>query len=376
MSLKVLTVDDSKAVRIIVRKTFRPYDCQVLEAANGVEGLAMAAKEKPDIILLDVTMPVMDGVEMLTKLKSDPALKNIPVLMLTAEAGRQAVMKIAKLGIRDYVVKPFKEDVVIEKVGRVIDLRPVAEGGPKIKTLQDSINIVVVEDKPAIIEQIRQGLQHMPWKIAGVASTGETIDTCHQQLPDLIVISLSLADDAAFTIYRMLRANNRTKYVPIFGLAVKTDLEIQQKAQQLGFTNLITKPINFADLESKIGKAINLDTSSRYFTFEEDYLIVHLPGNLSSFMLTEVDAYLKGKISEAVDKGFYKVIFDLSQVGSANMELIKLLVQTKEVCSELTLGLVLIADETLIAECKGYEESRLFTFFNSIDEAKAAPVGA
>ena len=116
MRLKVLTVDDSKTVRIIVRKSFKTYDCDVLEAQNGVEGLAMAAKENPDIILLDITMPVMDGVEMLTKLKSDPALKAIPVIMLTAEAGRENVMKIAKIGVRDYIVKPFKEEVLVDKV--------------------------------------------------------------------------------------------------------------------------------------------------------------------------------------------------------------------------------------------------------------------
>ena len=69
MRYKILTVDDSKTVRIIVKKAFKPYDVEIIEAANGVEGLAVAAKESPDLILLDVTMPVMDGVEMLTKLK-------------------------------------------------------------------------------------------------------------------------------------------------------------------------------------------------------------------------------------------------------------------------------------------------------------------
>ena len=107
MRYKVLTVDDSKTVRIIVKKAFKAYDCEILEAGNGVEGLAIAAKESPDLILLDVTMPVMDGVEMLTKLKSDPALKSIPVVMLTAEGGRDNVLKIAKIGVRDYLVKPF-----------------------------------------------------------------------------------------------------------------------------------------------------------------------------------------------------------------------------------------------------------------------------
>ena len=64
MRKKILTVDDSKTVRIIVRKAFKTYDCEITEAGNGVEGLAVAAREMPDLILLDVTMPVMDGVKL------------------------------------------------------------------------------------------------------------------------------------------------------------------------------------------------------------------------------------------------------------------------------------------------------------------------
>jgi len=107
---------------MIVARAFRQYDCILCEAGNGEEGLAAAAREKPDLILLDVTMPVMDGVTMLTKLKEDPALKSIPVIMLTAESGRENVLHIAKLGVRDYLVKPFKEEQLIEKAGRVVSL--------------------------------------------------------------------------------------------------------------------------------------------------------------------------------------------------------------------------------------------------------------
>jgi two-component system, cell cycle response regulator len=122
MATKILSVDDSRTIRLIVTKAFRPFDCQVLEASNGEEGLAVAAREKPDLIILDVTMPVMDGVTMLTKLKEDPNLKAIPVIMLTAESGRDNVLHIAKLGVRDYLVKPFKEDQLIEKAGRAVSL--------------------------------------------------------------------------------------------------------------------------------------------------------------------------------------------------------------------------------------------------------------
>ena len=126
MAIKILSVDDSRTIRLIVGRAFQPYDCQMCEAANGEEGLAVAAREKPDLILLDVTMPVMDGVTMLTKLKEDPALKAIPVVMLTAESGRENVLHIAKLGVRDYLVKPFKENQLVEKAGRIVQLQKKA----------------------------------------------------------------------------------------------------------------------------------------------------------------------------------------------------------------------------------------------------------
>jgi two-component system cell cycle response regulator len=113
-----------------VGKAFRTYDVQMFEATNGEEGLAAAAREKPDLIILDVTMPVMDGVTMLTKLKEEPELKTIPVIMLTAESGRENVLQIAKLGVRDYLVKPFKEDQLIEKAGRMCHLGKEARRRP------------------------------------------------------------------------------------------------------------------------------------------------------------------------------------------------------------------------------------------------------
>jgi two-component system cell cycle response regulator len=126
MPVKILSVDDSKTIRMIVKRTFAPYDATVLEACNGEEGLAAAAAEKPDLIVLDITMPIMDGMTMLTKLKENEALKSIPVIMLTAESGRENVAYIAKLGVRDYLVKPFQDTQLIEKVNRVIPLQPKA----------------------------------------------------------------------------------------------------------------------------------------------------------------------------------------------------------------------------------------------------------
>ncbi len=125
MAYKILTVDDSKTIRMIVKKAFKPYNCALFEGENGVEGLAIAAKEQPDLIILDITMPVMTGIEMLGKLKAENDLKNIPVIMLTAESGKENVMQIVKMGVKDYIVKPFKGEQLIERAKNILKLKPV-----------------------------------------------------------------------------------------------------------------------------------------------------------------------------------------------------------------------------------------------------------
>jgi len=120
--MKILSVDDSKTIRMIIGRSLKSYDCTLCEASNGEEGLAVAASEKPDLIILDITMPVMDGVTMLTKLRENAELQAIPVVMLTAESSRENIAQIARLGVRDYLVKPFKDDQLIEKIGRIIPL--------------------------------------------------------------------------------------------------------------------------------------------------------------------------------------------------------------------------------------------------------------
>ena len=380
MRYKILTVDDSKTVRIIVRKAFKGYDCDILEAGNGVEGLALAAKEMPDLILLDVTMPVMDGVEMLTKLKADPTLKAIPVMMLTAEGGRDHVLKIAKIGVRDYLVKPFKEDVLIEKVGRVIDLKPLSDAPSKTKSILDAADIVIIDDKPAIIQQIQDGLKHTPWRVHGVATQGEAIDFCARTPPDIIIVSLSLPEESAFTLFRLIRTNVKTKYTPVFALVVKTEAQQQQQAQTLGFSAIVTKPIDLGELETKIAKAMNLDTSQRYFATEGNNLVMRLPENCSNPVLAEAAIYLKPKLSDAVDAGLNKVVIDIHQLKALHMGVIKLLFSAMQTCRELGMHFALVGNPQIISECKGFEDTRGWTCYESLDEAKAnlgkAPAGA
>lgn len=156
MRHKILTVDDSRTIRMIVKKAFQAYECELFEAENGKQGLELAAEKKPDLIVLDITMPVMTGIEMLGKLFEDESLKNTPVIMLTAESGKDHIMNIVKMGVKDYIVKPFKGEQLIERAKLILDLIPridaaddtesnetsglfSAQGGVVIMTLPEKI---------------------------------------------------------------------------------------------------------------------------------------------------------------------------------------------------------------------------------------------
>ncbi len=152
MALKVLAVDDSKTIRKIVAKAFSAYDCVVIEAENGVEGLSVVSRDKPDLIVLDITMPVMNGIEMLSKLKGQPELKDIPVIMLTAESGKDNVMQIVKMGVKDYMVKPFKGEQLIERVTKIFTLEPkgttaVNEFSSPFFSVYEDIQVLTLPEK-------------------------------------------------------------------------------------------------------------------------------------------------------------------------------------------------------------------------------------
>jgi CheY-like chemotaxis protein len=113
---KILVVDDQPDLLSTVEYRLRFAGCDVVTASNGQEGLVKAASEKPDLILLDMNMPIMSGQETLERLRADPSLKSIPVIMLTAQCEPQDIAGASALGVYDYVTKPFDFTQLMDKV--------------------------------------------------------------------------------------------------------------------------------------------------------------------------------------------------------------------------------------------------------------------
>jgi len=121
--LKVLIVDDSAVMRKIVERALRQAGLElneVLEASNGAEALAEVQKGSLDIILSDINMPVMDGLEFLRNLATLEAGKGVPVVMITTEGSEARVVEALSVGAKGYIRKPFTPEQVKERVAPLI----------------------------------------------------------------------------------------------------------------------------------------------------------------------------------------------------------------------------------------------------------------
>lgn len=114
--IKLLAIDDDPFIRTLVKKTFTNLGFEVLTAPDGFEGLHTIITQKPALILLDIMMPILDGLEVLKRIKETPEVSKIPIIMFTAVSERKMIVESSKLGADDYILKPFQSSILITKV--------------------------------------------------------------------------------------------------------------------------------------------------------------------------------------------------------------------------------------------------------------------
>jgi len=120
---RILVVDDEPDCVSIIQCRLEWCHYQVITASDGAEGLKIAENQNPDIVLLDTNMPVMDGLEMLERMKKHPVLKNTPVIMVTALCGMNDIAAASALGVADYVTKPVDFTSLLEKISNILENR-------------------------------------------------------------------------------------------------------------------------------------------------------------------------------------------------------------------------------------------------------------
>ncbi len=127
---KILIVDDEVHIRMLLEQTLEEleedFDVEILSASNGEEGLGIIIDEKPDLVFLDIMMPKLNGYEVCQKVKADPALRNVNIVLLTAKGQEVDRKQGLELGASRYMTKPFDPDEVLDVAKELLDIEDSA----------------------------------------------------------------------------------------------------------------------------------------------------------------------------------------------------------------------------------------------------------
>jgi DNA-binding response OmpR family regulator len=122
----ILIIDDEDSIRSLLRLTLVRAGYEVIEAGSGEEGITLAQAKKPDLVLLDVMMPGMDGFAVCRFMRQDPALNNMPIIMLSARKDARSRQRSRQAGANGYLTKPWNPDELLWRVGETINTAETA----------------------------------------------------------------------------------------------------------------------------------------------------------------------------------------------------------------------------------------------------------
>jgi two-component system cell cycle response regulator len=260
MTARILVVDDIRTnVKVLEAKLTSEY-YEVIAASSGPEALEAAAGLKPDLILLDVMMPGMDGFEVCRRLKGDPDTAHIPVIMVTALGDPEDRVQGLSAGADDFLTKPVDDIAMFARVRSLLRVKLMLDElrmrertsaslgviSPPVPSLDEDYamaQILLVEDNPR--DQVR--LQRMIEGQFRTEMTADGLDALHRARQveyDSVVVSLSLQNPDGLRLCSQFRTTEETRNVPILLLVGPDDQKQLVKGLEIGVTDYVVRPID------------------------------------------------------------------------------------------------------------------------------------
>ncbi|MCE9631396.1 MAG: chemotaxis-specific protein-glutamate methyltransferase CheB [Planctomycetia bacterium] len=251
--MRALVVDDSKPSRSIVARALQELNFSCSEAGNGVEALAaLASGGRPDLVTVNWHMPVMDGVELVRRLRADPAYRGLPILMIATEHDQERIALARAAGINDYLAKPFTAAALARKLvdlGLVPrELAMVGGRGP--------IGVLICDDSATIRGILTATLGADPdLKIVGTAVNGATcLDAIAAAPPDLVLLDVEMPVMDGLTALREIRKRFGKLPVIMFSSLTERGAKATVDALLAGANDYVAKPagLNADDVAARI----------------------------------------------------------------------------------------------------------------------------
>lgn len=260
---RVLVVDDVAAnVRLLEAKLSNEF-YDVLTASDGEQAIQIAKTESPDIILLDVMMPGMDGFQVTRALKADPQTRLIPIVLVTALSDIKDRVEGLRAGADDFLTKPVQDISLFARVRSLLRLKMMIEEwrardrtakqfGVISQAEQDDEGrkglLLLIEENPIDASNIVEILSEDGHEILGAINTDEGFLLAQQRSFDLIMISTSMNEDATLRLCSKIRTQEKTRHTPILLLSEYDDKARLAQALDLGVNDFIITPADKDEL--------------------------------------------------------------------------------------------------------------------------------
>lgn len=205
--LKFLLIDDDDNVRLVLRTLLkRRFPCSIFEASNGELGLKAISEYDPDLVFMDISMPVMDGITALSRIRENPLTKKLPVMMITALNDKKVVATLLSLGISDYILKPIDVEQSFERILKYISK---LKDEKRLTTFGKRSFVTRVNSEPEILlvdNNLRQRVMVATWlkerlKVTECSTGTEALNYFLSRKPQIIIFSdhLNLLDKKIIT---------------------------------------------------------------------------------------------------------------------------------------------------------------------------------
>jgi two-component system cell cycle response regulator len=284
MSARILVVDDIESnVRLLEAKLTAEY-YEVLTANDGPTALAMAASERPDIVLLDVMMPGMDGFDVCRRLKDDPLTRHIPVVLVTALDGRADRVAGLEAGADDFLTKPIDDVMLFARVrsltrlkGVIDELRDREASGRRMGVIAGAASrlggsggrILIVDDNLRQAERVANELaiEHRP---VTESEAYKAVLTARGPV-DLVIVNLNAKSFDGLRFAAQLRSDEATRSLPILGVADLDERQKAVKALEIGINDILARPIDPGELAARVRTQIRRKRYTDYLRSNLDH---------------------------------------------------------------------------------------------------------